>query len=159
MVQDVKKLGAKLNVERLRDSFDFGVLDGCEIEIEQPRPDHSVSPGISKQVHAGPRDLIAIAIESLHAHSGERSGHQRNAEAFQLEIIIDIAGVHGITASRACQAGCESFRIGTALTQGIPSNPNRTRRTGTGIDDSTEFPAAKNMLCDRSPKLWRGKLP
>src|ERR1700730_5831341 len=48
VVQDVKELGAELNVERFRDFFDVVVLDGREIEVEQARPDYAVSPGIAK---------------------------------------------------------------------------------------------------------------
>ena len=105
MVQDVKELSAELNVERFRDFFDVGVFDRREIEVDQAGPDYAVSPGIAKKIHAGVwnRDWIPIGIlsDSGLAHRRERSGHNRNAETAELQVVVNIAGVDRVAASGA----------------------------------------------------------
>ena len=50
-------------------------------------------------------------------------------------------------------------RIRAILAKRIPRDKDRKRRARTDNNHSTEFPAAQSMLCNRSAKLWSGRLP
>ena len=47
MVQDIKELRSKLRVKTIGDSLDIIVLEDCEVESDQSRPDESIPPEVS----------------------------------------------------------------------------------------------------------------
>ena len=51
-VYDVKKLRAKLDVERIRDTLDAIILQQRKIEIDESRPDQSIASQVAAQIKA-----------------------------------------------------------------------------------------------------------
>ena len=96
MVQDIKELGSKLNIDISRVCFDVIVLEYRHVDVDQAWPDHGVPAAIAEQVHAGSRNRVALPIKSRLAHAGERGGCNRVIEAAQLEIVGDTAGIDGV---------------------------------------------------------------
>src|ERR1700676_3895188 len=101
MVQDIKELGPKLNVEGFRNSRNEVVFEDRKIDVYQARPYQRIPPVIAKQVHAGIRDCGARGIESGLTQSGERSRYNRRAETLQLDVVSDTAGIDRVVAFRS----------------------------------------------------------
>jgi len=136
MVHDVKELGPKLNVEAIRDSFHLEVFEHREIEIDQAGADHAGASIVAEQIHARAGDCVAIAIESQHAHSGERSGCGWRSKATQLEV-VDIPGIDRIFAARAGDATGIRPRVTAALAERIAGHHERHGGSGIRAQDST----------------------
>ena len=96
MVQDIKELGSKLNIDISRVCFDVIVLEYRHVDVDQAWPHHGVPAAIAEQVHAGSGNRVALSIKSRLAHAGERSGCNRGTEAAQLEIVSHVARIDWI---------------------------------------------------------------
>src|SRR5258708_28218570 len=127
VVHDVKKPGAELNVKAIRDSFHAEVFEYREIDVDQAGTDHAGATVVTEQIHARSRDFVATAIDSQHTHSGERSGGHRRSEAAQLKVVVDVAGIDGVTASWPGDASGIKPRLTAALTVPSAGHHERTR--------------------------------
>ena len=110
MIQDVKELGPKLNVEGFRHSRYVVVLEHREIDVYQARPYQGIPPVVAEQVHAriGDRNkglVIVLAIRIRNhgwlTQSGERSRYDRRAETLQLDVVGYAARIDWVVAPRA----------------------------------------------------------
>ena len=79
VIEDIKELKPKLNVETLGDLLDIVVFEQREIEIGQTWPDHTIARDISEQVTASARrrrEWRALCLK----RSGGTGGKRRKSE-------------------------------------------------------------------------------
>src|SRR6516164_5272860 len=94
MIQNIKELRPKLNVEVLRNPPDVIVLEDREIQIRQPWPNHNVTAGITPKVEADRIWFRRIRARTVHADGRgvavsipiRRAGRCWNREAVGVDV-------------------------------------------------------------------------
>jgi len=120
VVENIEDLRPKLHVECLRNPLHGSVLDQRHIEVPKRRS----------------RQCVASTI-------AERSQRWRR-EAFGLDVMCRVAGIHRVSAIGAGHAVGEPKSIGTSESERVTSNRGCEREAGAGLEDAAQLPTLRD---------------
>ncbi len=137
MIKNVEKLGAKLNIEAIRDPLDVVVLEQGEIEVHQSGSDECVPSEVAAQ--------------------GNGIG---NCKALRLDVADGIPRIHQRTATRpGNQVRKIDVWVGAFHSERISSKTRSKRHARAGLEDSPYLPSSQRPTGDSGRPLRRADFP
>ena len=138
MVEDVKYLGAELQVGCFRDFADLGVFEDREVHVDQSGTGECIASGVSQKIGAS---VGLTGIGKWNAVRGNGRRCLRQAEALKSDVVVGIARIHGRAATWASHTRGIGPRVGTVHTEGVAADENGEGSAGTGLHDTADLPA------------------